>query len=1568
MDWSACVICQKNTAEDLRCPLNRVGGSAEKNVEAYKVFLNNVSRLRALNSLPRPILFDEGTTPADFVQNQAKWHKSCHKDFSNFLVERAERKRDSEDAGPSTYVCSKQARRDTKELSKTACIFCTETNGRLHEVTTFSKDAIVHQMATDLQDTKILARLGPTDLMASEAKYHQSCMNDFRNRHRSHIRQKRRSDNVHLGEEERAKARAFLELCTYIELSVRDGIFFFKLTELRGLYTDRLKALGVHEVVNPTRFKELILEYFPGLQVQHQKNYIVIAFKEGMQDILKQAMDENIEEGVATLAKAATIVREDIFGAEEFVFDGSFPRDCQQKYVPTSLKTLVSMLLYGTNIQDQKAMDTQACLSISQMLFLNCKKNTKSKCVTSRKSRYCLQRETPLAVYTGMRVHTQTRSRALVELLHELRISVSYKRIMQLESHLASAVCRQIQREGVVCPSQLRHGLFTIGAMDNLDHNPSSTSAVGSFHGTGISLMQSPSKTQMGKPRPPLTLTDEDKEGKLSLPDYYTVVPAVALKETSVQVPKLPGTDRVDRKMEEAEKQERKWLKTAMEHLPKERLEAQDTVGWAAFHAPSDADDQAQREAAITQLLPLFTEKAATFAMVKHSMDVIRQSTTFLNPAQIPVMAVDAPLFRLAKFIQWKWPDTYGEEAFVIMFGGLHTEMKYWETIGDYLDSSGWTAAIVKAGITTSGTADSFLRCSHLTRTRHMHQVSALAVATIQQEAFQAMSEAHTEEAMEAWRAEMIAKSPTFQFWDTVLSLELLGLTFVRAHRRKDFALYVETLKAITPWFFALDHQNYARWLPIHIRDMEHLPGTVLKEFNENGQWAVTKSSRRFSALPIDQVHEQNNALVKSEGGAVGLTENPHGFQKWMLAGPEQARLLKEFEAGIVEESEDDLHHEEGLTFQENFKKQTAAMTSTIKNMGNPFLEAGSQLLNIHSRDVLPEDVVQTVRTIESIGKQQYDSYRQSVLEEGGKTSIHDPIRRNSLRLFKCPTTKARQSSKTKDLKDDVSLFSKLYIAAQDRESDLGNFFQHENHPYPPSLSDRGTLRAGTKSDLLSCLIKSCPRPVPVVPHAASTSHNPGAVGISDSPGVDNDTLDPYDFDDLDIDLNDRIDVYEVPSDILESQSDTPTTIVDPATDAEPPSSFDVIVLDGMAVLHFLDPRGSSTFEEFAHNVFLPYISQQLWNTKRLDLVWDCYTEDSLKECTRERRGKGVRRKVEKNARIPTKWQEFLQDPENKTELTKFLSDTIANAQIPPGKVVVVTAGVKTITRGMAESIPDCQQEEADTRMVFHLLDALKTGSAKCLVRTVDTDVICILIGKFHSLQEHCPQLSIWVAFGTGKKFMHLSINDIIHGLGKDKAEALPAFHAFTGCDCVSSFFGRGKRTAWEAWRCFPEVTRAFQQIMNKPFSQITEDSEQFKLLEHFTVLMYDKASNLDLVNECRRVLFCQKGKSMENIPPSQAALLEHSRRAIYQAGIWATADQTQEDLPSPETWGWSKYSGTWKPYWTSLQHASKACRELIQCGCNTKAGCIAVAAKCSCLKNGPGWTCTELCSCYCKK
>ncbi len=70
---------------------------------------------------------------------------------------------------------------------------------------------------------------------------------------------------------------------------------------------------------------------------------------------------------------------------------------------------------------------------------------------------------------------------------------------------------------------------------------------------------------------------------------------------------------------------------------------------------------------------------------------------------------------------------------------------------------------------------------------------------------------------------------------------------------------------------FALDHINYARWIPVHIRDMKSLPDSIKEEFQRF--WVVQKTSNVFSSIPIDQAHEQNNRLVKGAGGAVGLTE-----------------------------------------------------------------------------------------------------------------------------------------------------------------------------------------------------------------------------------------------------------------------------------------------------------------------------------------------------------------------------------------------------------------------------------------------------------------------------------------------------------------------------------------------------------------------------------------------------------------------------------------------------------------------------------------------------------------------
>ena len=55
--------------------------------------------------------------------------------------------------------------------------------------------------------------------------------------------------------------------------------------------------------------------------------------------------------------------------------------------------------------------------------------------------------------------------------------------------------------------------------------------------------------------------------------------------------------------------------------------------------------------------------------------------------------------------------------------------------------------------------------------------------------------------------------------------------------------------------------------------------------------------------------------------------------------------------------------------------------------------------------------------------------------------------------------------------------------------------------------------------------------------------------------------------------------------------------------------------------------------------------------------------------------------------------------------------------------------------------------------------------------------------------------------FWNWKALQVLFVNDICENLGESKSRALLLFHAFTGSDTTSQFFGKGKRNAWDSWK-----------------------------------------------------------------------------------------------------------------------------------------------------------------------
>lgn len=213
--------------------------------------------------------------------------------------------------------------------------------------------------------------------------------------------------------------------------------------------------------------------------------------------------------------------------------------------------------------------------------------------------------------------------------------------------------------------------------------------------------------------------------------------------------------------------------------------------------------------------------------------------------------------------------------------------------------------------------------------------------------------------------------------------------------------------------------------------------------------------------------------------------------------------------------------------------------------------------------------------------------------------------------------------------------------------------------------------------------------------------------------------------------------------------------------------------------------------------------------------------------------------------------------------------------------------GASVISVGVDRSMPECNHEEADTRIVVHVLHAIQADQAKSVVdRTVDTDVIVILVGKFHYLRAIQTELDLWVGFGTGRNFAFININIIYAGLGEARSRSLPVFHALTGCDTTFTFYGKSKKSAWQAWELYPGVTSTFEFLANNPFHQLTVDSDHFKRIERFTVILFDKLSPLDSINNTRMELFCKNNRDMDKLPPTKDALLQHVHPSIFQAGI----------------------------------------------------------------------------------
>lgn len=367
--------------------------------------------------------------------------------------------------------------------------------------------------------------------------------------------------------------------------------------------------------------------------------------------------------------------------------------------------------------------------------------------------------------------------------------------------------------------------------------------------------------------------------------------------------------------------------------------------------------------------------------------------------------------------------------------------------------------------------------------------------------------------------------------------------------------------------------------------------------------------------------------------------------------------------------------------------------------------------------------------------------------------------------------------------------------------------------------------------------------------------------------------------------------------------------------------------------------------------------------SNRVDVVFDTYCENSIKDSERSLRGEESGHQLQgiTGTMIVRQWRNFLTRVKNKSSLISFIVGEWRMAEFREKlkeKVLYATVSDRCyrITSEGSNEVPalQCQQEEADGRLLLHAAHAAEEGCQDVVICSEDTDVFIVSLA-FHdkigaSLFQEC---------GTRTRTRVVDIRKVASTLGIDVCRALVGMHAFTGCDTVSAFAGKGKANALKLLTTNKNCRDTFLRLGE----EWDLSTELMNKLEKFTCLLYAPKASSTKVDDLRYNLFCAKKGELEShqLQPCRDCLVKHTQRANYQAGIWRRCLEQDPQVPSPVSRGWKierDEEGVEQLVldWMDGQPAPEAVLDLLACNCSRKC----TLPKCECMANG--LKCTDMC------
>lgn len=169
--------------------------------------------------------------------------------------------------------------------------------------------------------------------------------------------------------------------------------------------------------------------------------------------------------------------------------------------------------------------------------------------------------------------------------------------------------------------------------------------------------------------------------------------------------------------------------------------------------------------------------------------------------------------------------------------------------------------------------------------------------------------------------------------------------------------------------------------------------------------------------------------------------------------------------------------------------------------------------------------------------------------------------------------------------------------------------------------------------------------------------------------------------------------------------------------------------------------------------------------------------------------------------------------------------------------------------------------EKADTRILVHLKDALENSSTTCLVRTVDKDVVLF---SFHHLLSLSPTQMYEHLLAHGKAFLLQYHQCNIPCSRKRQIVGfthVPQLQRMWYSVCI---LRQRQTTRMASLEIFFWSNRGICLLVTTSLHSAGLQKDKFKLIERFTVVLYEKTSQSNYVNSAREDIFSHKARAMD--------------------------------------------------------------------------------------------------------